>query len=188
MRWGFLQGSVTLTKSIHPAPSLGSLASVQAWLKRCISVGISLRARSPDPAQLSSLKEPGALEPPLPQTPQAVQVVGARSHELHPIQAATAIRSQRRGWGRESLPPQAWLCQCVALTRVLCPCRTHASVCSLGPPVIHGWVSWRLQGGGRDPPLTSLCTGRPPLCLPLVEWSLIGSCLLVGGSYCPADQ
>ena len=50
-----------------PAPSLGSLASVQAWLKRCILVGISLRARSPDPAQLASLREPGALDPAIPQ-------------------------------------------------------------------------------------------------------------------------
>ena len=187
MRRRSLQGSVTLTQSIHPAPSLGSLGSVQAWLKRCISVGISLKARSSDPAQLSSLREPGAQEPPLPQAPQAVQMVGARSHKLHPIQAATAIRSQRRGWGRESLPPQAWLCQCVALARVLCPCRTHASACSLGPTVIHGWVSWRLQGGGRDLPLTSLCTGRPPLCLPLVDSSAV-ACLWEGPIALPTSN
>ena len=89
----------------YPAPCLGSLASVQAWLKRCISVGISLRARSPDPAQLSSLREPGALDPAVPQAPWAVQVVGARSHKLRPIQTAPACRSQRQGLGRGPSPP-----------------------------------------------------------------------------------
>ena len=39
--------------------------------RRQISVGDSLRARSPDPAQLSSLRESGAQNPTGPQAPQA---------------------------------------------------------------------------------------------------------------------
>lgn len=51
--------------------------------RRQSSVGGFLRARSPDPAQLSWLREPGAN----PQAPQVAQILGregARSHRLHP--------------------------------------------------------------------------------------------------------
>ena len=100
------RGAVTLPRSVHPAPSLGPAASNQAWLKRQISFGHSLRARSPDPAQLSSLREPGAQDPTGLQAPQATQTVGARSPRLCLMQTAAAVRSQRQGWGRGSLPPQ----------------------------------------------------------------------------------
>ena len=50
---------VTSPGSICPAPSLAPLARAQAHLKRQISAGSALKARFPDSAQLSSLKEPG---------------------------------------------------------------------------------------------------------------------------------
>ena len=93
---------VTLPQSIRPAPSLGPPISAQTWLKRQISVGGSLRARSPDPAQLSLLREPGTQDPTGPQAPQATQMVGARSPRLCSMQTSAAIRSQRKGWGRGS--------------------------------------------------------------------------------------
>ena len=51
---------VTLPGSICPAPHLAPLARAQAHLKRQISADSALKARSPDPAQPSSLKEPDA--------------------------------------------------------------------------------------------------------------------------------
>ena len=93
---GSLQGvqrAVTLPQIVHPAPSLGPHASAQAWLKIRISVGGSLRARSPDPAQLSPLREPGAQDPTGPQAPQAAQTVGARSPRLCPMQTVATLRS-----------------------------------------------------------------------------------------------
>ena len=104
MRGGW---AVTVPQSVRPAPSLGPPASAQAWLKRQISVGGSLRARSPDTAQLSSLREPGAQDPAGPQAPQAAQTVGPRCPRLCPMQTAAAIRLQRQGWGRGSRPPQS---------------------------------------------------------------------------------
>ena len=74
--------------------------------RRQISVGGSLRARSPDPAQLSSLREPGTQDPTGPQAPQATQTARARSHRLCPTQTTVAMRSQRRAWGRGSPPHQ----------------------------------------------------------------------------------
>ena len=100
------RGAVTLPRSVRPAPSLGLPTSAQAWLKRQISVSGSLRARSPDPAQLSSLGEPGTQAPTGPQAPWATQTVGARSPRLCPTQTAAAIKSQRQGWGRGSPPCQ----------------------------------------------------------------------------------
>ena len=73
-----------------------SPSKVQVLAKRRqISVGGSLRARSPDPAQLSSLREPGTQDPTGPQAPQAAQMAGARSRRLCPMQTAAAIRSWR---------------------------------------------------------------------------------------------
>ena len=51
----------------RPAPSLGPPTSAQAQLRRQISAGGSLRARSPEPAQPSSLRKSGAQNPAGPQ-------------------------------------------------------------------------------------------------------------------------
>ena len=61
---------VTLPGSIRPAPSLAPPASAQARLKREISAGSTLIAKSPDPVQPSSLREPGAQDPAGPQVTQ----------------------------------------------------------------------------------------------------------------------
>ena len=75
--------------------------------RRQISAGSSLRAKSPKSSQLSSLREPGTQDPAGPQTPQAASTAGTRSRRLQPRQTATAIRSQRRGWGGDSPPIQS---------------------------------------------------------------------------------
>ena len=67
-RRGSLHGLVTLPGSICPAPSLGPPTSAQAWLRKQISAG-----SRDDPAQPSSLREPGAQDPAGPQAPQAAQ-------------------------------------------------------------------------------------------------------------------
>ena len=98
---------------------------------------------------------------------------GAKSHTLHPMKTATAMRSQRRGWGRESPPPQGLgLASWVALERALEPCRTQLPACFLGPQLIHwpkaGWAGGP-QGEGWDSPLISLSAWEPPLLWPLAE-------------------
>ena len=72
------------------------------------SAGGVFRARFPDAVQLSSLREPGAQDPPDPQAPQATQTAGARSPRLHLMQTA-AIRSQRWGWGEVHCHLKAWV-------------------------------------------------------------------------------
>ena len=72
VRRGSLRAPVTLPRS--PAPSLGPPTSAQAQLRRQTSAGDALRTRSPDPAQLSSLREPGAQGPAGPEAPQAAQM------------------------------------------------------------------------------------------------------------------
>ena len=67
---GFLCRLVALLGSYHLAPSLGPLASAQDRLRRQISAGDTLRARYPDHAQLSSLKELDAWHATSPQGPQ----------------------------------------------------------------------------------------------------------------------
>ena len=99
---GSLRRPVTLPESIRPAPSLGLPAGAQAQLSRQISAGGALSARSPDHAQPSSLREPGAQEPAGPQAPQATQT-GAGSRGLRPMETAAGIRPQRWEWGRGSL-------------------------------------------------------------------------------------
>ncbi|XP_029079381.1 collagen alpha-1(XXVIII) chain-like [Monodon monoceros] len=99
---GSLQGPVTLPGRGHPAPSLHPPASAEAQLKRQISVAGSLRARSPDPTQPSSLREPGAQDPAGPQASRVAQMQ-AGLHGLRPMETATTIRSQSWGWGRGSL-------------------------------------------------------------------------------------
>ena len=60
------------------------------------------------PVQLTSLREPGAHDPAGLQAPQAAQTAGYTSHRLHPLQMATAIRSQSWGWGEVHGHLKAW--------------------------------------------------------------------------------
>ena len=69
--------------------------------RRQISAGSSLKVRSPEPAQLSSLRDPGAHDSTGPQALQGAQTVGGR---LHPVRTAAAIRWWE--WQTGSPPPQ----------------------------------------------------------------------------------
>ena len=73
--------------------------------RRQISVGNSFRARFPYPAQLSSLRKPG-IQPNWPSVSSGCPKWKTRSHRPQLTQTATAIRSQRKGWGRGSPLPQ----------------------------------------------------------------------------------
>ena len=73
--------------------------------RRQISVGNSFRARFPYPAQLSSLRKPG-IQPNRPSVSSGCPKWKTRSHRPQLTQTATAIRSQRKGWGRGSPLPQ----------------------------------------------------------------------------------
>lgn len=69
----FLLGPIILSGNFHPAPNLGPPASVQAGQKRQALAGSALKVKSPDSAQLSSLREPGAQDPTSSQAPQMPQ-------------------------------------------------------------------------------------------------------------------
>ena len=67
-------------------------------LRKQISVGGSLRDRSPDLVQLSSLRKPGAQDPTSPLAPQATQTwVGGRFHILSPRQMLLLPLGHRAG-------------------------------------------------------------------------------------------
>ena len=143
--------------------------------RRQISVGSSLPARSPDPAQkLSWLREPDAQDPSGPRLLRPPRLAGevsgkgvGRSHRLCPRQAAVAVKSQGQGWGRGSPlsqglnPASGW------------PWRglwSHAGDSPqfvLKPPQLTRWpkTPWAgmlgAVGEGRNLPLTSLLTPRP---------------------------
>ena len=94
-RRGTLCGLVTLPGSVRPAHRLGPLSSAKAWLKRQISAAGSLRAKAPDPVQLSLLREAGVQDPDGPEAPQAVLQQGPA--QTVSLQRTAIIRSQR--WG-----------------------------------------------------------------------------------------
>ena len=73
--------------------------------RRQISVGSSFRARFPYPAQLSSLGKPG-IQPNWHSVSSGRPKWKTRSHRPQLTQTPTAIRSQRKGWGRGSPLPQ----------------------------------------------------------------------------------
>ena len=76
----------------HLSPS-----KVQVLAKRRqISAGCSFKARSPNPAQLSLLRELDAQDPVGPQAPQAARMVGARSQgSLPPLLGCKAGMGER---------------------------------------------------------------------------------------------
>ena len=113
---------------------------------RLISVGSSLRSRSPD---LPSCHCWRSQEP---RTQLVLRFPGppVGSHRLDPLQTATGIRSQRQGWGNGLLSPQGldpgsgwpWPEGSAAL-------QDTAPACSLGSPahlLVQGWMSWRAPG------------------------------------------
>ena len=126
--------SVLIRKNQVPRHNFHPLRS-RSWLskRRQISAGGSLRARSPDPAQLSSVREPSALDPPGPQAPQATQMAGANAHRLAPCRPPLPLVGTGRGRGEVHYGPQAWA------RPVGDPGQgsgIQRPVCSLGPQII----------------------------------------------------
>ena len=145
----------------------------QSWLRR---------GRSPlaVPSQLVSHTLPSchpwgnqAPNPTSPQSPQVTQKARARSHKLQPRQMATAIRSQKQGWGK-------------GFTTASTPGPKLVEGLSEDSGALQGIVpglSWALQltcwpkarwagGLSREGPnmsLTSLSTSWPPHHWPLAE-------------------
>ena len=117
--------------------------------RRQVSAGGSRGARSPDPAQLSSVREPSAwthlaLRPPKWQGPAPTG--GA------PWRPPLPLVGTGRGRGEV---------HCGALAGALELCRIQPPVCPLGPPdhpAAQGWVSWRAPSGGWGLPPTALST------------------------------
>ena len=125
---------------------------------RQVSAGGALGARAPDPAQLSSLREPGAQDPARPQAPQSPQT-RTRPKHCEPGWLLAAIRSQRMGqrFPTTSRPgPTQW----AAIVRSL---QDTALSLSPGPQ-----LTWRPEttrpgvplGEGHSPPLSTLTDTR----------------------------
>ena len=106
--WRSLLGPVSLPRSLRPAPSLGPPTSTQAGLRRQISAGGALGARSPDPVQLLSLRQLGTQDPTGPQSPQALQTAGGQVPRTAARQTAAALRSQCGDWGDLHCGLSAW--------------------------------------------------------------------------------
>ena len=119
--WRSLLGPVSLPRSLRPAPSLGPPTSTQAGLRRQISAGGALGARSPDPVQLSSLRQLGAQDPTGFQSPQALQTAGGQVPRTAARQTAAALRSQCGDWGDLHCGLSAWPGQRAALARAWSP-------------------------------------------------------------------
>ena len=78
----------------------------------------TLSARSPNPAHLSSLREPGAYDPTGPQAPQTTGTMGAGLSD--------------RDEGRFTVTSRSGPGQCRDLAWAPEPCRTQPPACSLG--------------------------------------------------------
>ena len=102
--------------------------------RRQSSAGSFLRARSPDPAQLSSLRETGT-QPNKPSDSSGLPQGGGSSYRLWPRQTAATIEvtqtGMRKGFTAASRPsPGQWM----ALVSALEPCRTQPPACLLAVP------------------------------------------------------
>ena len=131
-----------------------------------MSVGSFLRARSPDPVQLSQLREPGTRNPAGPQIPQAAQRGGGgvqRGGENQIPQMRPGLtKSREQGRGRFAPASGPW----VSLVWALGSCWTQRPVYFLGPSA-HPWPKAEPAGGplreGGELPLSSVSTSGPPL-------------------------
>ena len=175
-RGGSLQGWVTWPQSSHAALSLGPPSSAQAWLKRQISAASSLRAKAPDPVQLSLLKEAGVHDPDGPEAPQAALHQGPA--QTVSLQRTAVIKSQRWGWGEGHSRLKAQARPVEGLARAGALQVTASSLFPRFPGHLPagGW----LQRESQDPPLTSLSAWGPPLRRPFSEKSANHHSLTVG--------
>ena len=213
-RWMLL--SVLIRKGKVPRHTFHRPRS-QSWLRGSRSqLAAPSGTEFPRPALLSSLREAG-MQLNWPSVSSAAQM-GRPGPTNWLIRTATAIRSQRQGWGRGSLLPQGLGQGQWRPYEASGALQDGAPVCSLGPPLTHGpkaGESGGPPGEGLSLPLTSLSTGLPgphwPLAESLPQWSLtdsyqwagiavvltnswagqltlVNSWLLLSGAYWGADQ
>lgn len=135
----------------------------------------SLRARSPDPIQPSSLREPGAQDPKVSWVRSSGSLGqphgGDRSHRLCPRQTATAIRLQRQGLGRGLLPPQGLSLVSGKPWPGLQSLAGHRSCLSPEPHTPPKFTCWPQRAPGRRPGSTSYLT----FCLRTTTQPTVGS-------------
>ena len=103
-----------MCQSLRPAPSLGPPASAQAQLRRQASAGGTLRARSPGPAQPSSLRDPGTRTQPALRLLSSVQfspVPQSRPALCKPMDCSTPglpVHQQLPQFTKNSSPLSRW--------------------------------------------------------------------------------
>ena len=138
--------------------------------RRQVSVSSSLRARSPAPAQLSLLREPGAQGPTRPQAFQATNIWGGReagSTDCDPGRLPLPLGHRGRDGGKVHCRLKAWAWSAGGLgegsggLQDTAPCLFH------GPPA-HPPIQEGLREG-QDSPLTLLSTSQQPFHQPLAE-------------------
>lgn len=159
----------TAQGTTFPPPSSGPAE------RRQRSAGSTLRARYSDPAQLSSLREPGA-SPTGPQVPQAAHM-GGGGESWEGAGPTESIPGRwllpwggRGGNGGVTAASRPGPGQWGALMRALETSRTQSPTCNLGPQLTQGWMNWRALG--RRPGSTSYLT---LLCLASIDHWLIGT-------------
>ena len=152
-------GGCTLPRSLRPAPGLGPPASAQAWLKRQISVGSALRVGSPDPAQPSSLREPGAQDPTGPQAPEATQMAGPGPTDCVPSKLPLPLGHSGRDGEEGHCRLRAWARPVGGLGEGSGALQDTPQSVPWAPQLTcqaRGRVAGGPRGEGQDPPLTSL--------------------------------
>ena len=125
--------SVLTTRARSPDTTF-TLQSPRLAERRQISVGSSLRAKSPGPTQPSLLREPGTQDPTGPWPPQAAQRAGAGPTNQIPGRQLPPFGY--RGRNREEVHHclKAWAWPVGGLGEGSGDLQVTASVCSLGPP------------------------------------------------------
>ena len=121
--------------------------------------GGSIRARPRDPAQLSSLREPGAQDPKGPQAPQATQTVG----EGQVLQTTCCAGCGGRGGGEGRCHLKAWARPVGVLDEGSGILQDTARDLSPGPPSSPSGTGHWLSGSTNGSSLTVGHLGRGPL-------------------------
>ena len=157
-------------------------------LKKQISTGGSLRARSPDPAQPSSLREPGVQDPNSPQPPQATQIAvrGPDPADCSPCRWPLILGHRGRNGGEVHYYLKAWD-QPVEGSRALQDTAPNLFRRPLSSPD-------GLRPGELEGPREARTHLLPHFPLdnhhPSDHWqsSATNGCSLWGGIYCDSDQ
>ena len=172
--------SVLTIRGQVPTQLTPSKVPVQAKSRQS-SAGGSLRAKSPDPAQLSSLREPGA-QPNWPSGSSGRQTGRPGPTVYDPGRRSLLLAWRDRDGGEVHCCLKAWGW---ALLRALEPCRTQAPAWSLGPPSSPaGPRPGELEGLGEKAGIWLLPHSPPQNHQPTAVWirslSILDGWLLVG--------